>query len=33
MELTPFWFGLYKLVKYGIYPLNWVLLLMALTTP
>jgi len=32
MELTPFWFGLYKLVKYGLYPLNWVLLLMALTT-
>ena len=32
MELTPFWFGLYKLVKCAIYPLNWVLLLMALTT-
>ena len=32
MELTPFLFGLYKLVKYGLYPLNWVLLLMTLTT-
>jgi uncharacterized SAM-binding protein YcdF (DUF218 family) len=32
MELTPFLFGVYKLVKYGLYPLNWVLLLMALTT-
>lgn len=32
MELTPFLFGLYKLVKCAIYPLNWVLLLMALTT-
>ena len=32
MELTSFLFGLYKLVKYGLYPLNWVLLFMALTT-
>ncbi|HLZ33171.1 MAG TPA: YdcF family protein [Nitrospira sp.] len=32
MEPSPFLFGLYKLVKYGLYPLNWVLLLMALTT-
>jgi hypothetical protein len=32
MELTPFSFGLYQLVKYGLYPLNWVLLLMTLTT-
>ena len=32
MELTPFLFGVYKLVKYGLYPLNWVLLLMTLTT-
>lgn len=23
MELTPFFFGLYKLVKYGVYPLTW----------
>ena len=32
MEPTPFSFGLYQLVKYGLYPLNWVLLLMTLTT-
>lgn len=32
MELTPFLFGLYKLVKYGLYPLSWVLLLMTTTT-
>ena len=32
MELTPFLFGFYKIVKCAIYPLNWVLLLMALTT-
>ncbi len=32
MELTPFFFGLYKLVKYGLYPLTWVLLLMGATT-
>ena len=25
MELTPFFFGLYKFVKYGLYPLTWVL--------
>jgi uncharacterized SAM-binding protein YcdF (DUF218 family) len=31
MEMTPFLFGLYKLVKYVVYPLNWVLLLMTLT--
>jgi len=31
-ELTPFLFGLYKLVKYALYPLSWVLLLMSLTT-
>ena len=24
MEMTPFFFGLYKLVKYGVYPLTWV---------
>lgn len=24
MELTPFFFGLYKLVKYGAYPLTWI---------
>lgn len=32
MELTPFLFGAYKLVKYALYPLNWVLLVMILTT-
>lgn len=32
MELTPFFFGLYKFVKYGLYPFTWVVLLMALTT-
>ncbi|MDP3089261.1 MAG: YdcF family protein [Nitrospira sp.] len=25
MELSPFFFGLYKLVKYGVYPLTWIL--------
>jgi len=24
MEPTPFFFGLYKFVKYGLYPLTWV---------
>ncbi len=23
MELSPFWFGLYKLVKYAVYPYSW----------
>jgi uncharacterized SAM-binding protein YcdF (DUF218 family) len=32
MELTPFLFGVYKLVKYALYPLNWVLLLMTVAT-
>ena len=32
MELTPFFFGIYKLVKYGLYPLTWVVLMMILTT-
>ena len=32
MELTPFLFGVYKLVKYALYPLNWVLLVMSATT-
>lgn len=31
MELTPFLFGIYKLVKYGLYPLNWVILLMGVS--
>lgn len=28
MELTPFLFGCYKFVKYGVYPLSWVVLLL-----
>jgi uncharacterized SAM-binding protein YcdF (DUF218 family) len=32
MELTPFFFGLYKFVKYGLYPLTWVALLLSLAT-
>jgi uncharacterized SAM-binding protein YcdF (DUF218 family) len=32
MELTPFLFAVYKLVKYVFYPLSWVLLVMLLTT-
>jgi uncharacterized SAM-binding protein YcdF (DUF218 family) len=31
MELTPFFFGLYKFVKYSLYPLTWVLLLLIAT--
>lgn len=27
MELTPFFFGLYKLVKHGVYPLTWIVIL------
>ena len=27
MELTPFFIGLYKFVKHGLYPLTWVVLL------
>ena len=32
MELTPFLFAVYKLVKYALYPLTWVVLVMTLTT-
>ena len=32
MDLSPFSFGLYKLVKYGVYPLNWIFLFTTLTT-
>ncbi|MGQ0811783.1 MAG: YdcF family protein [Nitrospiraceae bacterium] len=32
MELTPFWFGIYKLSKYALYPLSWVLFLLGLLT-
>lgn len=28
MELSPFWFGLYKLLKYLVYPYTWLLLLL-----
>jgi uncharacterized SAM-binding protein YcdF (DUF218 family) len=31
MELTPFLFGAYKLVKYLLYPLTWVAVVMTLT--
>jgi uncharacterized SAM-binding protein YcdF (DUF218 family) len=31
MEPTPFFFGLYKFVKYGLYPLTWVVLLLSAT--
>jgi uncharacterized SAM-binding protein YcdF (DUF218 family) len=30
MEFSPFWFGLYKLAKYGVYPYTWLLLLLGL---
>jgi uncharacterized SAM-binding protein YcdF (DUF218 family) len=32
MELTPFFFGLYKFVKYGLYPLTWVVLFLGVAT-
>ncbi len=32
MELTPFFFGLYKFVKYSLYPLTWVVLLLSVAT-
>ena len=31
MEMTPFFFGLYKFVKYGVYPLTWIACLFAVT--
>ena len=30
MEMTPFFFGLYKFVKYGVYPLTWIVFLFAI---
>lgn len=30
MEMTPFFFGLYKFVKYGAYPLTWIVGLYAI---
>lgn len=32
MELSPFWFGVYKLVKYAVYPLTWITLFLGLAT-
>jgi uncharacterized SAM-binding protein YcdF (DUF218 family) len=32
MELTPFFFGLYKFIKYALYPLTWIVLLQVMTT-
>jgi uncharacterized SAM-binding protein YcdF (DUF218 family) len=29
MELTPFFFGLYKFVKYGLHPLTWIVVLLS----
>ena len=30
MELSAFWFGLYKLLKYFVYPYTWLLLLIGI---
>lgn len=30
MDLTPFLYGLYKLAKFGLYPLSWIILLLGL---
>ena len=32
MELSPFWFGLYKLVKFAVYPYTWLALLIGAVT-
>ena len=32
MDLTPFFFGLAKFVKYGLYPLTWLVLLLSAAT-
>ena len=32
MELSPFWFGLYKLVKFAVYPYTWLCLATAALT-
>ncbi len=29
MDMSPLFFGLYKLVKYGLYPLTWILICLA----
>lgn len=33
MDMPPFFFGLYKLAKYGLYPLTWILLILGLLIP
>lgn len=32
MELSPFWFGLYKLVKFAVYPYTWLVVLTGAAT-
>jgi uncharacterized SAM-binding protein YcdF (DUF218 family) len=32
MELSPFWFGLYKLVKFAVYPYTWLVVLAGVVT-
>ena len=32
MELSPFWFGLYKLVKFAVYPYTWLVVLSGAVT-
>lgn len=32
MELSPFWFGLYKLVKFAVYPYTWLAVLTGAAT-
>lgn len=32
MELSPFWFGLYKLVKFAVYPYTWLVVLTSAAT-
>jgi len=33
MDMSPFLFGLYKLAKYGLYPLTWILFILGLLIP
>lgn len=33
MEMSPFLYGLYKLAKYGLYPLTWILLILGILIP
>nr|MBI3612367.1 YdcF family protein [Nitrospirota bacterium] len=33
MDMSPVLFGLYKLAKYGLYPLTWILLILGLLIP